>query len=97
MGRKAPTVPLYVRIPPDLRARLDAQAAPDPARPWVTRRLQDIIIEALYLAFPDPAPASPPTPEPTTPAEPTPARTRKRAPTKRPRTRGRTTNRDASA
>jgi hypothetical protein len=84
--RKAPTVPLYVRIPFDLRNRLDA-AVSSPDRPWMVRRLQDVVIEALYAVFPavpeptpdapTPAPAAPAPAAPPRAAKPATARTRK--------------------
>jgi hypothetical protein len=57
--RKPPMVPLYVRIPAALRARIDAAAGiadPD-AKPWQRPPLlQDLVIDALYKAYPTAAP-----------------------------------------
>lgn len=94
MARRPPTVPLYVRIPVELRTRLDAAVSADPERPWITRRLQEIVIEALYKAFPgdDPEPTTTPeTPKPTAAPTRAPARTRKRSPGKKRTTRTRPT------
>ncbi len=79
--RRPPTVPLYIRIPADLRVRIDARASDngDPTRPWRRGRLQDLVIDALDRAFPrleaPPAPVPAPEPAPT----PAPAQRRRRA------------------
>jgi hypothetical protein len=72
MTRRPPTVPLYVRIPYELRLRLDAAAHTDPSQPWRRGHLQDLVIDALHRAFP-PLPSET-TPEPG--AEPAPKRKR---------------------
>ena len=61
---KPPTIPLYVRIPVDLRQRLEAARTVD--GDWRTRRIQDLVIDALYATYP-----APDAPKPTQPDEPT--------------------------
>ncbi len=51
MRIKPPTVPLYVRIPFELREILDAATHQDDMPPWRTIRLQDLVIEALYEKY----------------------------------------------